>query len=73
MFGDIKTFARNEPVATAAAALGVGVLLNLLPSRVVVGTLAAVGSMVIRPVLFSLGVAKAIELFSKSNSTQTHS
>ena len=71
--GDIKDFARREPVTAAAAALGFGVLLNLLPTRVVVGTIATVGVMLARPIILSLGVTKALELCCNKTPNTTNS
>jgi len=63
--GDLKEFARREPAQAVAAAIGVGLLINLLPSRMVTGTVAIVGAALVRPVLLSLGVTKAMELYCK--------
>lgn len=62
MLDEIKELARREPAKAVAAAFGVGLLVNLLPTRVVAGTVTAVGAVLIRPVLLSLGVTKAMEL-----------
>ncbi len=59
---DLKDFARREPAQAVAAAIGVGLLINLLPTRMVAGTVAIVGATLVRPVLLSLGVTKAVEL-----------
>ena len=52
-----------------AAAVGAGLLINLLPTRWVAGTAAVVGALLVRPVLLSLGVTKAMELCCKNSST----
>lgn len=66
---DLREFARREPAQAFAAAIGIGLLINLLPSRMVTGTVAIVGAALVRPVLLSLGVTKAMELCcQKSNS-----
>ncbi|MFZ4594863.1 MAG: hypothetical protein ACOYOF_11435 [Verrucomicrobiaceae bacterium] len=60
---DVAQFARREPATTAVvAAFGAGLLLNLLPTRAVARTVTAVGSMLMRPALLSLGLIKAVEL-----------
>lgn len=59
---EIKEQARREPAKAVAAAFGAGLLINLLPTRVVAGTVTAVAAVLIRPVLLSLGVTKAMEL-----------
>lgn len=73
MLGDIKQFARREPGQAVAAAVGVGILINLLPTRMVAGTAAVVGAILVRPVLLSLGVTKAMELCCQKTSTQPSS
>ncbi len=60
--GELREFARREPAQTFAAAVGIGLLINLLPPRWVTGTVAVVGAALVRPVLLSLGVTKAMEL-----------
>ena len=59
---DIQTFTQREPVQAVAAAIGVGILINLLPTRALVGTVTVVGATLVRPLLLSLGVTKAMEL-----------
>lgn len=59
---EIKAFARRDPTQALVAALGVGLMVNLLPTRVVAGTVSTVGAAVLRPLLISLGIAKVIEL-----------
>ena len=70
MLGELKQFARREPGQAVAAAVGVGLLINLLPTRLVAGTAAVMGAMLVRPVLLSLGVTKAMELCCQKSSTQ---
>jgi len=62
MLQDIKSYARREPTQALALAAGVGLLINLVPTRVVAGTVSTVGAAMLRPILMSLGVAKVIEL-----------
>jgi len=68
--GDIRAYARREPGKAVAAALGVGLLVNLLPTRVLAGTVAVVGAALVRPILISLGVTKAMELCCQKSQTQ---
>ncbi|MCF7785483.1 MAG: hypothetical protein K9N47_05130 [Prosthecobacter sp.] len=65
---DIKSFAQREPGQAVAAAVGAGLLINMLPTRWVAGTAAVVGAMLVRPVLLSLGVTKAMELCCQNSS-----
>lgn len=62
MLQDIKSYARREPTQAIALAVGVGLLVNLVPTRVVAGTVSTVGAALLRPILISLGITKAIEL-----------
>ena len=59
---DIKSYAQREPAQAVAVAFGVGLLINLLPTRVVAGTVSTVGGALLKPMLISLGITKAIEL-----------
>ena len=59
---DNKAFAQREPAQAVAVAFGVGLLVNLLPTRVVAGTVSTGGAALLRPMLLSLGITKAIEL-----------
>jgi hypothetical protein len=66
---DIKTFAQREPGQAVAAAVGVGLIINLLPTRLVASTAAVMGAMLVRPVLLSLGLTKALELCCQKSPT----
>lgn len=59
---DIKACAQREPGKAVAIALGVGLFINLLPSRALASTVTVVGAALVRPILLSLGVTKAMEL-----------
>lgn len=65
---DLRQFAQREPGQAVAAAIGVGLLINLLPTRLVVGTVTLVGATLVRPLLLSLGVTKAMELCCQNTS-----
>ena len=66
--GELQAYSLREPTHTLAVAFGVGLLINLLPARVVTGALTAVGSLVVRPALLSLGITKALELYCQQPS-----
>ena len=70
---DLKTFARREPGQAMAVAVGAGLLIDLLPTRWVAGTAAVVGALLVRPVLLSLGVTKAMELCCQKSTTRDRS
>lgn len=56
--------ARTEPAKAMAAAVGAGLLLNVLPTRFLVASATAVTLTLLRPALLTLGVIKAFELCS---------
>lgn len=62
-----EEFARRDPAKAMAAAFGVGLLLNLVPPRVIVGTVTAVAVPFMRPALLALGLLKAFELCGKED------
>ncbi len=70
---DIKAFAQREPGQTVAMAVGAGLLINMLPPRLVVGAATLIGAMLVRPVLLSLGVTKAMELCCQKSSSHPSS
>ncbi|OYW70967.1 MAG: hypothetical protein B7Z37_29085 [Verrucomicrobia bacterium 12-59-8] len=59
---DAETMARNEPAKAMAAALGIGMVLTVLPTRFLVASVTAVTLTLLRPALLTLGVVKACEL-----------
>ena len=62
MIAEIEDFARREPTQAVAVAFGVGLLVHLVPTRILVGTVTALGALLVRPVLLTLGLTKAMEL-----------
>jgi hypothetical protein len=60
--GEAEDFARRDPAKAVAIAFGIGVALNVLPKRFIVGTAALAAVTLVRPVLLSLGVLKAFEM-----------
>jgi hypothetical protein len=62
LVNDAETLARNEPAKAMAAALGVGLVLHVLPTRFLVAGVTAVTLTLLRPALLTLGVVKAFEL-----------
>jgi hypothetical protein len=64
LVNDAETMARNEPAKAMAAALGIGMVLHVLPTRFLVASFTAVTLTVLRPALLTLGVVKAFELCS---------
>ena len=71
LLGDLRDYASREPVKAAAAAFGAGVMINLLPTRVLVASAAAVASALLRPALLSLGVIKSLELCCRKPAPET--
>ena len=68
MLGEIKEFACREPAKAVAAAFGTGLLINMLPTKAVIGTATVMGAVLMRPVLLTLGVTKALELCCQKTS-----
>jgi hypothetical protein len=64
---DLKKLARREPAKAVAISVGVGLLIRVMPARVVLGAVTAVFAAFIRPALLSLGVVKATELCCKNH------
>jgi hypothetical protein len=59
---EAEDFARRDPAKAVGVAFGLGVALNLLPKRLLVGTATLAAVTMARPVLMSLGVLKAFEM-----------
>jgi hypothetical protein len=57
-----QTFAQEQPGKALAAGLAVGMLMNLIPSRLFTGA-AKLAAPLVRPALLTLGVLKACELY----------
>lgn len=66
---DAKAFAHREPAKAVAVAFGIGLLINLLPTRVIIGTVTAIGVTLLRPTLLTLGMTKALEICCKKKPT----
>ncbi len=62
-----EDYARRDPAKAMAAAFGAGLLLNLIPPRVIIGTVTAVAVPFMRPALLALGLFKAFELCCKDD------
>lgn len=62
-------YTRREPRTALASAFGVGLLLNLLPIRSVVGLVASIAIPLLRPALLVLGLVKAYELLRSQEPT----
>lgn len=60
---DASTVAQRDPAKAVATAFGLGVLLNVLPTRLIFGTAATLASTIVRPTLITLGVIKAFEIY----------
>jgi len=58
----VEDYVRREPTQAAALALGAGVVLNLLPPRLLVGVATSIATRLLPPVLLGLGMLKAFEM-----------
>jgi hypothetical protein len=59
---DTQELLHREPAKAVGVALAAGVLLNIMPTRFIVGSITAVAVTMLRPTLLTLGVIKAYEL-----------
>ena len=59
---DFNAFAQREPVQAMTVGVCLGLLASLLPARLLLVTAALTGALLVRPVLLSLGITKALEL-----------
>jgi len=59
---EAEDFARRDPTKAVAVAFGLGVALNIVPKRLLVGTATLAAVTLARPILMSLGVLKAFEM-----------
>ncbi len=59
---DLEIMAHREPAKAALVALGVGVALQVLPTRALVSGVGTVGVALLRPVVLALGLVKILEL-----------
>ena len=57
-----EEYVSRKPMQAAAVAFGAGLLLNLLPTEVIVKPLTVVASKLLQPALISLGLIKVFEL-----------
>lgn len=58
----VEEYVRREPTKAAAAALGTGLVLNLLPPRLLASVTGNIVTRLLPPVLLGLGVLKAFEI-----------
>jgi len=68
----VEEFVRREPAKAAVAAFGAGVILQLLPPRMIAGVTAAIATRVLPPALLGLGVLKAFEICCEKDRAETH-
>ena len=58
----VEDCVRREPTKAVVVALGTGLVLNLLPSRVLARATASIATRLLPPALLGLGVLKAFEI-----------
>ena len=58
----VEDYVREEPTKAVVVALGTGLVLNLLPTRLLAGVSASIATRLLPPVLLGLGVLKAFEI-----------
>ena len=67
----VEDYVRREPSKSVVAALGAGLLLNLLPPRLIAGVTANVTTRLLPPILLGLGSLKAFEICCESDSSKS--
>jgi hypothetical protein len=65
---DMESLVRRDPAKAVLAAVGVGVALNVLPTRFLVASVTGVALTMLRPALLTLGVIKGLELYQNRTS-----
>lgn len=58
----VEDYVREQPAKAVAAALGVGLVLNLAPPRMLARITSTLASRLLPPALLGLGVLKAFEI-----------
>ncbi len=71
LLSETQAFASDEPLKAFAIAGGAGLLFSVLPTRVIVGSAAAIAVALVRPALLTLGLLKAFELTCPQSSSHT--
>lgn len=59
---DAETMLRREPAKAVLAAFGIGLLIHVLPKRLIVSTATTTALTLLKPALLTFGVVKAAEL-----------
>lgn len=57
-----EKYVNQEPLKALGAACGMGIILNILPTRLMAGSASSLAVMLVRPALLTLGLLKALEL-----------
>lgn len=58
----VEDCVRREPTKAVVVAMGAGLVLNLLPSRVLARATASIATRLLPPLLLGLGMLKAFEI-----------
>ena len=67
----VEDCVRKDPTKAVVVALGAGLALNLLPSRVLARATASIATRLLPPVLLGLGVLKAFEICCEKDAAKT--
>ena len=67
----VEDYVRREPTQAAVLALGAGVVLNLLPPRLLAGVATSIATRLLPPVLLGLGMLKAFEMCCEKEAGRT--
>ena len=58
----LEDWVRREPTRAVVTALGAGLVIHLLPARMIAGVTTTLATRLLPPVLLGLGVLKAFEI-----------
>lgn len=68
----VEDYVRRQPTKAALAALGAGLVFNLVPPRMIARVAATLAARLLPPALLGLGVLKAFEMCCDKDSAGTH-
>ena len=57
-----EEYVNKEPLKALGAACGMGIILNILPTRFMAGSASSLAVTLVRPALLTLGLLKELEL-----------
>lgn len=67
----LEDWVRREPTKAVAAAVGAGLVIHLLPARLIAGVTTTLATRLLPPMLMGLGVLKAFEIGCEKEATRS--